>query len=195
MTPMDVKMWMTREPIVAAPSLSIKAAWRLLQERRIRHLPVVEEGKLEMEAPVGRYLPPLAAPRVYRSGKPPELQTEPAERPMTVRDLMRHTSGLTYGFYGVSIVDALYLREGILAPDTDLAQLVEKLGRLPLLDQPGRAFNYSLSTDVLGRIVEIVSGRPLDAFLEERIFRPLGMADTGFFVAPEKLDRILEELR
>src|SRR5262249_28240725 len=146
----------------------------------------VEEGKVGLDDPVSKYLPELKGLRVL-AGKG-EDETVEARREMTVRDLMRHTSGLTYGQPGTP-VDELYRKNRIGGPDDTRAEMVRKLGKLPLLYQPGTRFHYSVSTDVLGRVVEVASGQPLDRFFEERIFRPLDMKDTGFFVPKEKLDR------
>jgi CubicO group peptidase (beta-lactamase class C family) len=108
---------------------------------------------------------------------------------MTVRDLLRHTSGLSYGFLSDSAVDRLYRAHKIGDRDDTLADLVRKLGKLPLEHQPGKQFNYGYSTDVLARVVEVASGKPFDEFLRERIFQPLDMRDTGFAVPDDKLDR------
>jgi CubicO group peptidase (beta-lactamase class C family) len=147
-----------------------------------------DEGRFQLDDPVGQYLPELKGLRVH-SGKGDE--TVPAQREVTIRDLMRHTSGLTYGFMANTPVDQLYKERKVLAdPNDDLAALVTKLGKLPLLYQPGARFNYSVSADVLGRLVEVISGQPLDVFFTERIFKPLDMKDTGFFVPEDKLDRL-----
>ncbi len=144
-----------------------------------------EEGRFQLDDPVAKYLPEFKGLRVH-AGK--DDATVEAKRDMTVRDLMRHTSGLSYGF-GISPVDKLYRESKTLDPNDTLADLVTKLGKLPLAYQPGTRFNYSVSTDVLGRVVEVVSGKPLDEFFQERIFKPLDMKDTGFFVPEEKLER------
>jgi CubicO group peptidase (beta-lactamase class C family) len=146
-----------------------------------------EEGRFQLDDPVAKYLPELKGLRVH-AGKGDE--TVAAHREMTIRDLMRHTSGLTYGVFSNTPVDQLYKEMQILDPDSSLAEMVEKLGKLPLLHQPGTRFHYSVSTDVLGRLVEVVSGKPLDEFFQERIFRPLDMKDTGFFVPEDKLARL-----
>jgi CubicO group peptidase (beta-lactamase class C family) len=148
-------------------------------------LMLYEEGKLKLDDPASRYLPEFKELRVY-AGK---NETVPAVREMTVRDLMRHTSGLTYGFIGETPVERLYQAKNIGGSGDTLAEFVGKLSKLPLKYQPGTHFNYSHSTDVLGRIVEVVSGKPFDEFLQERIFGPLDMHDTGFFVPDDKLDR------
>ena len=150
-----------------------------------------EEGRFMLTEPVGRYLPELAGAGVARldaASGPDAFQTVRALRQMTIQDLLRHTSGLTYGAFSNSVVDQQYRRDGVLESAT-LAEMVTKLGRIPLAYQPGERFNYSVSTDVLARLVEVVSGRPFDAFLRERIFEPLGMVDTGFYVPRSEHDR------
>jgi CubicO group peptidase (beta-lactamase class C family) len=148
-------------------------------------LMLVDDGKLALDDPVSKYLSEFKGLRVH-TGKGDE--TVPAAREMTVRDLLRHTSGLTYGL-GDSPVDRLYGASKIADREDSLADLVRKLGKLPLKYQPGKDCDYSCSPDVLARIVEVVSGKPFDEFLQERIFRPLGMRDTGYTVADDKLDR------
>jgi CubicO group peptidase (beta-lactamase class C family) len=149
-------------------------------------LMLCDDGKLKLDDPVSRHLPDFKGLRV-QGGKADE--TVPADREMTIRDLMRHTSGLTYGFMDDSPVDRLYRSEKIGESSDNLAEFVGKLGKLPLKYQPGTQFNYSFSTDVLGRVIEVVSGKPLDEFFRDRIFEPLDMRDTGFVVPDEKLER------
>ena len=108
---------------------------------------------------------------------------------MTIRDLLRHTTGLTYGFFGESPVDKMYLAAQVLSPFDTLQDTIGKLGKLPLLYQPGTRFNYSVSTDVLGHIVERASGQRLDRFFRQRILDPLDMHDTTFYVGKEKTVR------
>ena len=146
-------------------------------------LMLYEDGRLELEAPVSQYIPELTRLKVYT-----DAGTHEAEREMTVRDLMLHTSGFTYGIFGQTAVDALYQEAKPLAA-RDLQQMVENLAGLPLMFNPGSGWNYGVSTDVLGRIVELQSGSSLGSFLHERIFEPLGMHETGFSVPGEKLDR------
>jgi CubicO group peptidase (beta-lactamase class C family) len=150
---------------------------------------LVEEGKLALDDPVSKHIPQLAGMKVYVSGEGDELKLEDAKREPTVRDLLRHTSGLTYGFFGNTEVDEQYRDANLLDNSGTLADMIEKLAKLPLVNQPGARFNYSVSTDVLARIVEVVSGQSFDKFLAERIFEPLGMSDTAFFVPEEKRDR------
>ena len=111
------------------------------------------------------------------------LALEPLKRPITIEDLLRHTSGITYGFYGDSLVRKLYMSSGLFDGDFDNAQFAERLAKLPLAEQPETLWDYGHSIDVLGRVVEIVSGKSLYQFEKERLLDPLGMTDTGFFVA------------
>jgi CubicO group peptidase (beta-lactamase class C family) len=155
-------------------------------------LMLVEEGKLKLDEPVATYLPDLKGLRVSVGEGTESVE---ARREMTVRDLMRHTSGLTYGMPNGTPLDRLYNENKIGDRGTDLAGMVQKLSKLPLQYQPGTRFNYSVSTDVLGRVVEVVSGKPLDDFFQERIFGPLDMHDTGFFVPADKRNRLTGSYR
>jgi len=152
-----------------------------------------EEGKFQLNAPVAKYLPEFGKMQVGIEEKDPQdgkpvLKTEPAKRPITVHDLLRHTAGLTYGFFGDTLVDREYRKARILS-EVNLADFVTHLSRLPLLHEPGTRWNYSVSVDVLGRLVEVLSGKSFDQFLQERIFNPLGMRDTGFYVPANKKER------
>lgn len=149
---------------------------------------LVDEGKIGLDDPVSKYLPEFKELRVH-AGKDKSDETVEAKREVTIRDLMRHTSGLTYGVFGNSPVDQLYKKVGIFAPGDSLQDMMTKLGKVPLMYQPGTRWHYSVSTDVLGRVVEVASGHPLDEFFVERIFKPLDMKDSGFFVPEDKLDR------
>ena len=151
---------------------------------------LVEDGRLFIADPVAKYLPEFADPKVgvEKDGK---LELVAARRPITVQDLLRHTSGLTYEFTGESAVQRLY-GEARLFRDLPNAELVTELAKLPLLEQPGVAWHYSHSTDVIGRIIEVISGQTLGAFLRERLFAPLGMSDTGFFAPADKHERLAE---
>jgi CubicO group peptidase (beta-lactamase class C family) len=154
---------------------------------------LVEEGKLSLADPVSKYIPAFADTKVSVSKKNPdgtvELALEPQFRPMTVQDLMRHTSGLTYGAAGSNPVKQSYVDMKVTDANQTNAQFVEKLAKLALLYQPGTHWEYSHSTDVLGRVVEVASGMTLDKFIEDRITKPLKMGDTGFEAAPDKKDR------
>lgn len=152
-----------------------------------------EDGLLQLRDPVAAYLPEFADARVYTGGSPVKPETVPAAEPIRVWHLLSHTSGLTYGYLHATAVDAMYRASGseFFPPDgVTLAQWCERQARIPLLAQPGTEWNYSVSTDVLGRLVEVVSGMPLDEFFAERITGPLGMVDTAFTVPAEKADRL-----
>ena len=144
---------------------------------------LVEQGFLELNDPISRHLPAFATPRVYSGGSALKPTTVPATEPIRVWHLLTHTAGLTYGFHHQHPVDAIYRREGFEwgAPQGfDLAACCDAWAGLPLVAQPGAEWVYSVASDVLGRLIEVVSGQPLDEFLEERVFAPLGMADTTF---------------
>jgi CubicO group peptidase (beta-lactamase class C family) len=153
-----------------------------------------EEGKFQLNDPVAKYLPEFAKMQVGVEEKDPQtgqmtLKMVPAKNPITVRDLLRHTSGLTYGIFGDTLVDREYRKtRGLM--DQNLAGFTAQLARLPLLFEPGTRWNYSLSVDVLGRLVEVLSGKSFEQFLQERIFEPLEMHDTGFYVPAGKKDRL-----
>lgn len=151
-----------------------------------------EEGAFLLEDPVSKYLPEFKNAKVYVKPASGEPYSIPATREMTIRDLMRHTSGLTYQWNGE--LGPLYkeanVASGLLPYDGTIGDSVERLAKQPLLFNPGDRWEYSLSVDVLGRLVEVVSGKPLDVFLRERLFVPLGMKDTYFFPPDDKLDRL-----
>lgn len=154
-----------------------------------------EEGKFQLNDPVAKYLPEFAKMQVGveekdpQTGKPTTLRTAPAKRPITVQDLLRHTAGLTYGVFGDTLVDREYRKVGILR-EQSLAEFTTHLSKIPLLFEPGTQWNYSVSVDVLGRLVEVLAGEPFDQFLQKRIFTPLEMNDTGFYVPANKKDRL-----
>jgi len=160
---------------------------------------LVEEGKLRLDDAVSKYLPAFADVKVGvqksdENGKP-ALALEPVNRPITIEDLMRHTSGLTYGFYGESEARRLYAEADLFNRDTDNAEFVERIAKLPLAEQPGTLWDYGHSTDVLGRVIEVVSGKSLFGFEKERLLDPLGMTETAFYVADQaKRPRIAEPM-
>ncbi len=159
---------------------------------------LVEEGKLDLTAPVSRYLPELKDMQVGVEKTDPatgksELVLEAPKRPMEVIDLLRHTSGLVYPEEGSSQVHRLY-RQATFKRDKTLAEFVTSLAKLPLAYQPGEVWEYSWSVDVLARVVEVASGQNFDDFLQTRIFKPLGMVDTGFYVPEAKLARLVDPL-
>ena len=154
---------------------------------------LMEEGKLTLADPVARYIPAFAETKVAVSKKKDdgtvEIELVPQARPMTVQDLLRHTSGLTYGAIGANPVKQSYLDMKVNDRGQTNAEMAEKLAKLGLLYQPGTTWEYSMSTDVLGRVVEVASGMPLDKFIEDRITKPLKMGDTAFEVAADKKAR------
>lgn len=145
-----------------------------------------EEGKFTLDDPIERFIPQLGNRRVLRAGATSLDDTEPARGPITIRHLLSHSSGLSYGFFdpGTPMFKALNER-GAHDPNTSLAQMVDVLEGLPLIYHPGTSWEYSLATDVTSRLVEVISGKRFDVFIKERVFDPLGMVDTGF-VVPEK---------
>ena len=150
-----------------------------------------EEGHFLMTDPIGKYLPELAEMEVYVGEQDGEIQTEPATAPITIQHLATHTAGLTYGFFPTP-VGQLYGEHPVLGDETfsgGLEAWVHALAELPLVAQPGTEWHYSVGMDVLGRLVEVVSGMSFGEFLKQRIFDPLGMVDTGFHVPDDKLDR------
>ncbi len=151
-----------------------------------------EQGLVLLEDPVSRYIPEFEGTPVWAGGTPMDPRTRPCIVPMTVHDVLRHTSGLTYGFLNQHHVDALYRAAGLgdfQLPDMTLEEAMKVLASKPLLFEPGSAWNYSVSTDVCGRIVEVVSGQPLDEYFSDHILAPLGMEDTGFSVPTGQLHR------
>ena len=158
---------------------------------------LVEDGKLRLDDPVSKFIPAFADLKVG-VGKPdedgrPSLVLEPLNRPITIADLLRHTSGLTYGFYGDSAVRKLYAQADLFNGDLDNAEFVERLAKLPLAEQPGTLWDYGHSTDVLGRVIEVISGRPLFQFEKERLLDPLGMSETAFTIAEEAKRPLIAE--
>src|SRR5450432_2076342 len=153
---------------------------------------LIQEGKVKLDDPVSKYIPSFADMKVGVEKKAEDgtrmLELEPLTRPITVLDLMRHTSGITYGFYGDSLVRKAYAAANIYAGDFDLAEFAERIAKLPLHNQPGALWQYGHSTDILARVMEIASGKSLLEIEQEKLLGPLGMNDTGFFVTePEKL--------
>jgi len=154
---------------------------------------LLEEGAFRLYDPISAYIPYLKGMKVIARRTPDGMELEDAHREVNIHDLFTHTSGLSYGFDELDPLDKLY-REQLWGkmeknPRVGLDDMVEALAGLPLSHQPGTAFRYSFSIDVLGKLVEVVSGKCFDQFLQERIFDPLGMLDTGFWVPPEKVER------
>jgi CubicO group peptidase (beta-lactamase class C family) len=146
-----------------------------------------EQGKITLDEPIAKYIPAFKDMKVGvetkgEDGKP-KLELTDAKKPITIQDLLRHTSGITYGFFGDLLVKKAYLEANVYQGDYDNAEFAERIAKLPLAFQPGTTWDYSNSTDILGRLVEVVSGKPLLQFEKENILDPLGMIDTSFYVA------------
>lgn len=171
--------------------------WRLASMTKpvtsVAAMMLYEEGAFELKDPISRWLPAFADMRVYTSGSSLRPETRPATEPIRVWHLLTHTAGLTYGFHYAHPVDAMYRAAGFEwgnPPGADLAACCDLWAAQPLLFEPGAEWNYSVSTDVLGRLVEVVSGQTLEEFFRTRIFEPLGMDETGFWVPEERADRL-----
>lgn len=161
---------------------------------------LVEEGRLGLQEPVSKYIPEFKEMKVGveetdASTGLPGLKLVPARRQVTVQDLMRHTSGLTYGVLGQqTAIKKMYVDANIFSQKWVLADFARAIAKMPLMFEPGTAWEYGHSTDVLGRVVEVASGQTLDVFLSERIFQPLGMVDTAFQVPADKVDRLAQPI-
>ncbi len=159
---------------------------------------LVEEGRLRLTDPVSRYLPAFAKLEVSVASADPatgavKYTNVAADREVTIQDLLRHTSGLVYGgFTANAKVKELYAKEGVDWKDVTPAEQIERLAKVPLAHQPGSTFEYGLSTDVLGRVIEVITGAPLGQFLDERIFKPLAMTDSSFLLPKEKISRLAQ---
>lgn len=158
---------------------------------------LVEEGKLQLDDPVAKFIPAFKEVKVGVEKKGDDgnmtLDLVPPRRAMTVQDLMRHTSGITYGFFGEGLVKKAYVDARIFSEDVDNAGFADRIARLPLAYQPGTTWDYSHSTDILGRVVEVVSGKSLYQFEKERILDPLGMKDTSFYVTDKAKQPLIAE--
>ena len=186
-----------RRDLESGAPVEVDTLWRIYSMTKpvttVAAMMLWEEGAFELKDPVARYIPAFADARVYLRGSAQKPLTEPVIEPIRIWHLMTHTSGLTYGFHHAHAVDAIYRAHGFewsTPPGLDLAACCDVWAGLPLAFQPGREWNYSVATDVLGRIVELLSGQSLDAFFAERIFAPLGMRDTAFHVGPDEAWRL-----
>lgn len=171
--------------------------WRIFSMTKpitsVATMMLYEQGALELTDPVARFIPSFADVRVYRAGPAPAPSTVAATEPMRVWHLLTHTSGLTYGFHHAHPVDEMYRRRGFDfsgPPGVGLAEACDLIADLPLLFEPGSEWNYGVSTDVLGRVVEVASGQPFETFLDEQVLGPLGMDETGWSVAEADLGRL-----
>src|SRR5579871_1465613 len=159
---------------------------------------LVDDGKLSLDDPLSKYIPAFADVKVAVEEREPNgqitLATEPLARPITILDLLRQTSGITYGFYGESLVRKLYRTSGLFDGDFDNAQFAERLAKLPLAERPGTLWDYGHSTDILGRVIEVISGKSLYEFEKDQLFDPLGMTDTAYNIDESKRARAAEAL-
>jgi CubicO group peptidase (beta-lactamase class C family) len=183
------------QDVVSKAPITDKTIFRLFSMTKVItavvSMQLLQEGKFKLDDPVAKYIPSFADVKVGVEKKNEDgsktLELVPPDRPITVLDLMRHSSGITYGFYGDSLVRKAYASSNLYAGDFDLAEFAERIAKLPLHNQPGALWQYGHSTDVLARIMEIVSGKPLLAIEREKLLDPLGMNDTRFLVTdPEK---------
>jgi CubicO group peptidase (beta-lactamase class C family) len=188
-----------RDPAAGDP-LAIDSIFRIYSMTKpivsVGVMMLVEQGKLLISDPVSKYLPELSGLQVGVETAGADgnatLSLVPAQREMTVQDLLRHTSGLTYGIFGESLVKSEYRKAGVERASITHAEFIKILGTLPLAYQPGTVWEYSRSTDVLGILIERITGMPLDAYVDERILKPLKMNDSGFWVPPDQQHRIAE---
>jgi CubicO group peptidase (beta-lactamase class C family) len=181
----------------AALPVTDDTVWRIYSMTKpvtsVAAMMLYEEGALALTDPVSAFIPSFADVRVYAGGSDLRQVTVPAVEPVRIWHLLTHTAGLTYGFHRVHPVDAMYRAAGFewgTPPGTDLAQACDLWAGFPLLFQPGTEWNYSVATDVLGRVVEVASGLRLDEFFTDRIFRPLGMTATAFWAGPAAQPRL-----
>ena len=175
--------------------VELDTLWRIFSMTKpitsVAAMMLYEEGAFELKDPVSKFIPSFADTKVYRSGSAVNPVLEPQTEPMRIWHLLTHTSGLTYGFHHAHPVDAMYRAGGFEwgnPPGENLEQICERFAAFPLLFQPGSEWNYGVSTDVLGRVVEVASGQTLDKFFQERIFDPLGMTDAAFYA--KDVDRL-----
>ena len=188
----DVKMWGQMD-MENGKAMQPDTIFRIFSNTKIivsaAAMTLYEKNLFELDDPIEKYIPAFKKLTVLKKGSDDPSQTEVLNSPPTIRQLMCHNAGFSYGLFMESPVDALYLEKNVLDADSTLEKMVEKLATIPLANQPGARWQYSVSVDILGRLIEIWSGQPLDQFLQEAIFTPLGMNDTGFFVPPESHHR------
>ena len=189
------------QDVVSKAPMSDQTIFRLFSMTKsltaVVSMMLVEDGTIKLDDPVSKYIPSFANMKVGVEKKAEDgtrtLELVPPNRPPTVLDLMRHTSGVTYGFYGDSLVRQAYKAANLYAGDFDLAEFAERIAKLPLHDQPGSLWQYGHSTDILARVMEVASGKPLLALEKEKLFDPLGMKDTGFFVTDPEKQKLLAQ--
>lgn len=176
--------------------VSLDTVWRIYSMTKpvtsVVIMDLQEEGKLKLSDPVSKYIPELGNMMVAKMGEDGASALEPQSRPITIEDLLLHRSGLGYGIFGpVNPVAAAYEKAGLFTPEENLEAKMTKLSKLPLMFQPGEAWYYSYSIDVLGRIAEVIEGKTLGAVMQDRIFGPLAMTETGFGVRPDQKSRFV----
>jgi len=194
------KVWGERDPATKAP-MSADAIFRIYSMSKpittVAAMMLVEDGRIGLQDPVSKFIPQFADVKVGVEKKADDghatLDFAAPFRPITLQDLMRHTSGITYGFFGEGLVKKAYLDSHLFLGDFDNEEFAHRIAKLPLAYQPGTTWDYSHSTDILGRVIEVVSGKSLYGFERERILEPLGMNDTSFYVTDAaKQSRIAE---
>ncbi len=182
--------------IAAAKPMREDAIFRIFSMTKpltsLATLMLYEEGAFHLQYPISMFIPELANLKVLSNQADANSKQVSLERPITIYDLLTHTSGLGYGTDATLPLDMLLMQAQILRSDENLAEKMTRLAQYPLHHQPGLRYTYSIGTDVLGRLVEIVSGMTLDEFFKRRIYEPLGMKDTDFYVPAEKMDRLVK---
>jgi CubicO group peptidase (beta-lactamase class C family) len=189
------------QDVVSKAPMTDKTIFRLFSMTKaitaVVSMQLLEEGKIRLDDPISKYIPSFANVKVGWEKKAddgtPALDLIAPDRPPTIRDLMTHTSGITYGFYGDSMVRKAYRAANIYAGDFDLAEFAERLAKLPLQNQPGALWQYGHSTDVLARVMEVASGKSLYALEKEKLLDPLGMVDTSFFVTDSAKQKLMAQ--
>ncbi len=187
----------TRQPITSHTIFRLYSMTKPITS--VAAMMLIDEGKLKLDDPLSKYIPSFANAKVGVEKKLDDgskaLELVPLERPITIKDLMRQTSGITYGFYGDSLVRKTYQEHTIYAGDPTTAEFTERIAQLPLAEQPGTLWDYGHSTDVLGSVIEAVTGKTLLQFEKEKLLDPLGMTDTGFYVTDRsKFDLIAKPM-
>ncbi|MBR0874426.1 beta-lactamase family protein [Bradyrhizobium tropiciagri] len=189
------------QDVVSKAPMTDKTIFRLASMTKaitaVVSMQLLEEGKFKLDDPVSKYIPSFANMKVGVEKKADDgsktLDLVPLKRPITIKDLMTHTSGVTYGFYGDSLVRKAYKEANIYGGDFDLAEFAERIAKLPLHNQPGELWQYGHSTDILARVMEIASGKSLLTIEREKLLDPLGMNDTRFFVTDPEKQKLMAE--
>lgn len=189
----DVGLWGQQDREAGVP-IALDSIYRIYSNTKlvtsIAAMTLWEEGRFDLDDPAEVYFPDFARLEVLRPGATSLDETVPLETPPTIRQLFSHSAGFSYGLFPESIADKAYVEADLLGADSTLEALAKTVAEIPLATQPGTRFQYSVGTDLLARLIEILSGESFEAFLNERIFEPLSMPDTGFHVTPDKLDRL-----